>query len=328
MHKDNDCQSRDFVLSVDCEGLIQNVMPVGSGASSHIGQPVRSIIADEAAERHAIFEKRLRDDGVVLNHKTVTSFSGTTCPGYMNGYRNGDIHVIIVLHEETDDKELLRRIMMINSNQVNEIRSISKAMSYADNEAYINISRLNNELLNSKRIIEKQNAELLNYNRLLRQMAIEDALTGCYNRRHFYDHVREHLLPSQKDDMMTLVMVDFNHFKTVNDRLGHDAGDRLLIAFVRIAKETSGGSGIVFRDGGDEFIILYDGLSEDEVDTMMKTIAGRFFEQSAIAGLSYGIVHFKECDVNSEHDINDLLMSADKRMYAHKRLMKRSEQSS
>jgi len=319
------CASRDFVMVVDETGQITNVVPVASGASAHIGHQVRTLIASESLEDYDAFEKALLDNHVVLNTRIMTTFAGMTCPGYMNGYHDGGVHVIIVLHERTDDKALLRRIMMINSDQVNQIRSISKQMSFADNEAYINISKLNSELLNSKRIIEKQNAELMNYNRLLRQMAIEDALTGAYNRRHFYDHVREHLLPSQKDDEKTLVMVDFNHFKTVNDHLGHDAGDRLLIAFVRISKETVKESGVVFRHGGDEFVILFDGLGEQDVERMMKTIADTFHDLSAIASLSYGIVHFKASAINNEHDMNDLLMKADKRMYAHKDAIKQGD---
>ncbi|QLY40237.1 GGDEF domain-containing protein [Hujiaoplasma nucleasis] len=105
------------------------------------------------------------------------------------------------------------------------MRALKKDILKHDEKAYIEISKLNSELLNPQRIIEKQNIELKKFNQLLKKISIEDSLTGSYNRRYFYNYMRENVLPSQSDNSMGLVLIDFNHFKAINDQFGHDTGD-------------------------------------------------------------------------------------------------------
>lgn len=87
-----------------------------------------------------------------------------------------------------------------------------------------------------------------------------DILTGLPNRRGFeeaYDHVIKSI-QSGKLGSATLVMVDANDFKTVNDWLGHNTGDRLLQAYANTMRSNTPPSDYVFRTGGDEFMILIE----------------------------------------------------------------------
>ncbi|MEW2382477.1 bifunctional diguanylate cyclase/phosphodiesterase [Micromonospora sp. NPDC047707] len=90
--------------------------------------------------------------------------------------------------------------------------------------------------------------------------ATHDALTGLANRRHLLDQGTEHLSSRHAEGVTALVLIDLNHFKEVNDTLGHAAGDQVL---VQVAERLSGAAqptDLVARLGGDEFAVLLRGL--------------------------------------------------------------------
>lgn len=316
------CPHRDFLMIIDSDDLIRTVIPNDSKFEPFIGQPVTLIMDDRDVVRYRAFCEELKENHMSLNFNMALTHEGVRYPCFFNGYQDGVTYVLIVLFDRYDDQEVLKRMMTINSQQVNELRKMYKTHQNNDFEVYNKMTKLNNELLNSKRIIEKQNAELMNFNTLLRQMAIEDALTGSYNRRYFYDYMRETVLPSQQEIIRTYVMIDFNHFKAINDRLGHDAGDRLLILFVRIAKTLIGDQGIVFRHGGDEFILVLSDMGVDGTEALMKRINDEFSKQSTIASLAYGMIEVVDSKMNQDHDVSEAIRKADQLMYVHKRASK------
>lgn len=93
--------------------------------------------------------------------------------------------------------------------------------------------------------------------REIQSLAFCDPLTGLSNRRHFMDlfgeMIHDHGKHSQK---FGLIFIDLDHFKWVNDSLGHDVGDRLLIQAAERIKVTVGHDGVVARLGGDEFTVI------------------------------------------------------------------------
>ncbi len=106
---------------------------------------------------------------------------------------------------------------------------------------------------------EKQN-EVMRVQAQLEREAITDALTGFYNRRYLYDlfprlwseATRTHKLP-------TLIIVDLDLFKRINDRYGHLTGDQVLLHFARVMREHCRVSDFLFRLGGEEFLVLTSG---------------------------------------------------------------------
>lgn len=90
-----------------------------------------------------------------------------------------------------------------------------------------------------------------------RRMAMVDPLTGAMNRRAFQLVAeRERLRAGRDGSPLTLAYFDLDHFKEINDRLGHAAGDRLLGEFSRAAEDTLRGTDLFARIGGDEFVLL------------------------------------------------------------------------
>jgi diguanylate cyclase (GGDEF)-like protein len=90
--------------------------------------------------------------------------------------------------------------------------------------------------------------------------AAHDSLTGLPNRRRLLEHGAEQLGRRHADGVTALLLIDLNHFKEVNDTLGHHAGDQVLIAVAERLKAALGPEDVVARLGGDEFAVLFGGL--------------------------------------------------------------------
>lgn len=110
-----------------------------------------------------------------------------------------------------------------------------------------------NDFLSTKLAIDHLSEELQE----TRQQLHEDALTGAQNRRAM-DAIlaREVARSSRTDSRLSVAMIDIDHFKRVNDKYGHDAGDKLLLHITMIAKSVLRDSDSLIRYGGEEFLII------------------------------------------------------------------------
>ena len=117
-------------------------------------------------------------------------------------------------------------------------------------------------------IIQKQNAQEKN---MLEQLSIHDPLTSVMNRRAF-DFAAEQRLSRSAKKEACLLFFDVDYFKQVNDRFGHEAGDRILIAFSSALKKHFGELGIISRYGGDEFVVLIDTASKEQVTALLEAL--------------------------------------------------------
>jgi diguanylate cyclase (GGDEF)-like protein/PAS domain S-box-containing protein len=88
--------------------------------------------------------------------------------------------------------------------------------------------------------------------------AFHDTLTGLANRSLFYDRVEHGLVRRRKEGTLSVMFVDLDDFRSINDRLGHGAGDELLVAVARLLESAVRAADTIARFGGDEFGILVD----------------------------------------------------------------------
>ena len=155
----------------------------------------------------------------------------------------------------------------------------------------------------------------------LRELVITDPLTGCRNRR-FFDEIigRELQRHSRYRSPMSIVFIDIDRFKAINDTLGHETGDRVLrdvaLFLLRRIREAD----YVFRWGGDEFLVLITCTEAEALKRateLQKAFAAlpELEELPAGVALSVGAVEVP-ADVT---DVMPLIQSADERMYANKK---------
>ncbi|WP_258725815.1 sensor domain-containing diguanylate cyclase [Cellulomonas sp. NS3] len=154
----------------------------------------------------------------------------------------------------------------------------------------------------------------------LSHQATHDALTGLANRALFGDRVRAAVSSAAPGERLSLVLVDLDDFKSVNDTLGHAVGDGLLVEVAARMSAALRASDTVARLGGDEFAILLSGLDRDAVDAVLARIVDALLAPVEVEGhrlvvrASFGVVDGAPGD-----DPAELLRQADIAMYEAKR---------
>jgi len=144
-------------------------------------------------------------------------------------------------------------------------------------------------------------------------LARTDALTGLLNRRGFLEVARREIARSRRSGRpLTVAMIDVDHFKEVNDRHGHDAGDRLLAALGAGLRSSMRAVDACARLGGDEFAVLLpdtDGLPIDGVlDRVRQVLTQSAAEASSPVTVSIGAATFAAAPAS----LDEILRAADR----------------
>ena len=158
----------------------------------------------------------------------------------------------------------------------------------------------------------------------LKTTAITDELTGLLNRRGFFalaDQQRK--LVKRTKRHMSLLYVDIDGFKSINDELGHTEGDSALVDTANILKSTFRESDIIARIGGDEFAVLLTEQSGSDVgNVIVGNLRDKIEEFNAHGGREYELSYslgIASYDNEQHRSIDELLMRADDLMYKDKR---------
>lgn len=152
----------------------------------------------------------------------------------------------------------------------------------------------------------------------LRRLADTDALTGCLNRRAFAVAARGIVGQARVQGVpVSLLLLDLDHLKMLNDRHGHFAGDALLLDLTHELRNAVGPQGIVARIGGDEFLVLLAGVDLPATVGFIRRLRARLIVVSATRAfpisVSIGMAAFQH-----EDDLESVLAQADAAMYADK----------
>lgn len=155
----------------------------------------------------------------------------------------------------------------------------------------------------------------------LREMVITDPLTGCRNRRFFDEIINRELQRHQRDQVpLSLIFVDVDRFKAINDTHGHEAGDQVLQQVGAFLRKNVREADYVFRWGGDEFLILLSS-SERAAHSRAVALQSSFAASASAAGFPPGVgLSIGTSAVPADTpDVMQHVKLADERMYADKR---------
>ena len=133
------------------------------------------------------------------------------------------------------------------------------------------------DALNQK--LQSQVQQLDALNRMLSELATTDPLTGLNNRRAFDHRLQLELaIVERRQTPLSLLMLDVDHFKNINDTLGHEAGDKVLVAIAQVLSTCARGIDVVARVGGEEFAVILPNTDADgahEVAERMRSAVAR-----------------------------------------------------
>lgn len=119
-------------------------------------------------------------------------------------------------------------------------------------------------LADAGRALKLRLEENLRLQEQLEQQAFHDHLTGLYNRRHASTVIPPVISSASEEAPVSLIVLDLDYFKQVNDRYGHDVGDKVLSSFASILSDSLLGSEMAFRHGGEEFLVLLPATTRDQ----------------------------------------------------------------
>jgi diguanylate cyclase (GGDEF)-like protein/PAS domain S-box-containing protein len=225
----------DALLVVDQAGRITQVNVqaetlFGYDRSELIGQPVEILVPSRFAARHVEHRARFMSEA----HSRPMSAASELLAQHKDG---NELQVDIMLSP-----------MIVHGEHFTlcVVRDITERKAAQD-------------------ALERQTEELRRLHTELELLANHDGLTGLYNWRAFYEHAG-HMLKTalRRRENATLLMLDLDHFKQINDRFGHSEGDRVLQAVASTLKAATRDNDIVARHGGEEFVVAALGLTEAE----------------------------------------------------------------
>ncbi|MEH1925223.1 MAG: sensor domain-containing diguanylate cyclase [Nostoc sp.] len=169
--------------------------------------------------------------------------------------------------------------------------------------------------------------ELIQEVRNRKQASLTDELTGLHNRRGFFLMAEQELkIAHRMKALCWVIFIDLDGLKQVNDTLGHDMGDALIIDAGRLLKQSFRSSDIVARLGGDEFIVFISSYFKDadSIQEYLQANIANFNQQqnrNYELSMSMGI----ECySPESDMSLEEVIARSDKLMYAQKRLKRQS----
>jgi len=156
----------------------------------------------------------------------------------------------------------------------------------------------------------------------LRAQAVRDPLTDLFNRRYLEETLEREISRAQRTgNSVSVMMIDFDNFKEVNDQFTHLIGDQALLAFANILKKTSRREDIVCRYGGDEFLLILPDLAAEDAyaraEAWRKSVSDLLFETprgKMNVTVSIGLASFPLDGTTA----TDLITTADQAMYSAK----------
>ena len=199
------------------------------------------------------------------------------------------------------------------------INRIIVSLAESRRELLLNNEALEQRVADKTAELREQNLELIKLNQKLSRLANTDALTQVYNRTRFDQLFQEHVeVARRRSTALGFLLIDLDDFKKVNDRYGHQTGDKVLKYAASCITKVIGENGMVARWGGEEFAVLLPYFELDKAMAMAEhlrqTLANTPFDMQHIhITTSIGVAQLRDDETGDE-----LLSRADEALYSAK----------
>jgi len=187
------------------------------------------------------------------------------------------------------------------------------------------LHQTNEQLLDTIQALDESSEKIRQQNDELKRLATSDPLTGCLNRRAFYDHLSSIMTRANASGTpVGCIMTDIDHFKNFNDTYGHAVGDQVLVAVSNALKHGIRDHDLLCRYGGEEFCLILPGMDVDGTAAVAERLR-RAIEEMAGSSLrttgrlkvtsSFGVSQLGAGSL----DEGDMIQRADAALYEAKR---------
>ena len=275
------------------------------------------LIVDDAPTNIQILAAVLKND-----YKVKVATSGQQCLDIVNTDNNIDLILLDIEMPDMDGYETCRQLKSIKATADIAVIFVTALDGVSDEKAGLQIGAVDyitkpvNPIIVAARVkthitIKQQRDELT-------RMATHDQLTGLYNRHYLLDVTYQKIARAKRHkDNLSLLMLDIDHFKLVNDNHGHQKGDLVLREIAQLLNEISRSEDVVARFGGEEFIILLEHCDIECALDKAENIR-RHVEKLNPEGIKITIsIGLSELDLANE-SFNELLKQADDALYKAK----------
>jgi diguanylate cyclase (GGDEF)-like protein/PAS domain S-box-containing protein len=220
---------------------------------------------------------------------------------------------------QLNDQRASDRTFVVNASPIMDEQGIRRGC-LASFEDVTQLHRKKVELSHMLDTLRQSAEKIREQNRELERLARQDALTGCFNRRYFLERVEGIWNDVRRGRLkVSLVMVDVDHFKSINDKFGHAAGDDVLRAVGRCLREELETEDLVARFGGEEFVLLLphadQAVAAAKAEQVRRALQQLQFEFPLTITASFGVASTSE----KPQSVHELLEAADRALYFAKR---------
>lgn len=160
------------------------------------------------------------------------------------------------------------------------------------------------------------------YDAIIAAINATDPLTGAQNRSHMRALLEDRIAKTGPDLPSWILMIDLDHFKSINDRYGHEVGDKVLKGFSTVVRDHIRSSDLFFRYGGEEFLLCISGVGEDRIANIAERLRSAISRESYEAPDGTRFSTTASFGINrlcTGHDVTSAIHAADTAMYAAKR---------
>ena len=187
---------------------------------------------------------------------------------------------------------------------LNAQRNLLESLQSSEQLLEQKVQERTHQLLEANQQLESRTNELHDTNKELARLSVTDRLTGLYNRLRLDSALEDELRRSQRySSCFSLVLLDIDHFKSINDTFGHSVGDQVLVTVARLLDEGTRDADVVGRWGGEEFLIICPDTTLEgaiaSAEKLRNLVAGHNFSTVGHKTASFGVATVRKNDTAS-----------------------------